>query len=78
MPSDIDAEELSTISTEHEFMRVGDPVPVNRFDKHDLHITEHKELRKTLENKNAEIYTQLFIDVLDAHTALHEDMKRSI
>lgn len=70
--------ELDTIKTEHEFMQVGDPVPVNMFDEHDLHIKEHEALKDTLKNENEEAYVQNFIDVLDAHIGLHKEMKQRI
>lgn len=70
--------EIDTIETEHRYMSVGDPVPVNRFDEHDLHIEKHEAFRKTLDNKEESVLKQAEIDFLDAHIALHKEMKKSI
>lgn len=71
--------ELDTIKREHNFMMVGDPVPVNQFDNHDLHIEEHKSRIKELKNTNYEDarLTQLELNLLEAHVSLHEEIKQS-
>lgn len=70
--------ELSTINTEHNFMRVGDPMLVNSHDEHELHIEEHNKELNTLVNDNESIYKQHYIDLLKAHIGLHEQYIKRI
>ena len=70
--------ELSTIDTEHLFMKAGDPMVVNRFDVHELHIQKHKEKLLTLNRENDDILNQAYINMLEKHIQLHEDMQLSI
>lgn len=70
--------ELDTIKTEHNFMQAGDPVPVNQFDDHDAHIKEHETERESLTNKNLEVYTERYMNLLDAHIELHKEYKSSM
>lgn len=71
--------ELDTINREHMFMMVGDPVSVNRFDNHELHIEEHKSHLSELKEKDYEDVKlkEFEIQILEAHIALHEEFKES-
>lgn len=71
--------ELDTIKREHNFMMVGDPVPVNKFDDHDLHIAEHLQRLGELKNgDHKDIKLKEFeIQILEAHIQLHEEVKQS-
>ena len=71
--------ELDTIIREHKFIEVGDPVPTNRFDAHDLHLQKHKERLdelKKAEYKDIKL-KQFEIQLLQAHIDLHNEMKES-
>lgn len=72
--------ELDTINTELNFMKVGDPVPVNNFDEHDLHIEEHTKQLEALKKSFTEETKlgEIQVSLLEAHIALHKQMKMRI
>lgn len=70
--------ELSTIVTEQNFMRVGDPMIVNEHDDHDLHIEEHTKELNTLDNSEQTMFKQNYINILKSHIELHKQYKERI
>lgn len=74
----MDIKELDTIKSEHNFMRVGDPVPVNNFDDHESHIIEHTKELESLSNDEQAVFIQHYIDLLTAHIKLHEEVKTAL
>lgn len=68
-------EEIDTVKTEHNFLSVNDPVPVNRFDDHSFHLKHHREfLAKLTKDYQVNPTTLLSntILLLDEHIANHE------
>lgn len=70
---------LDKINTEHRYIDVGDPVPVNMFDDHDSEIVEHKKYLNFLKTQdNDDVAQTRKIALLMSHINLHEDYKESI
>ena len=70
--------ELDTIKTEHNFFNVGDLIPVNRFDEHDMHIKEHKKFKKSLEEQEDTDFNRQKLLILNEHITNHELFKSRI
>ena len=73
-----ETKELDTIMIEHRYLSVGDPVPANKFDQHDLHIAKHNERLAELDESADSVIKQAEINMLKAHIRLHEEIKQSI
>jgi hypothetical protein len=68
--------QLDKIQTEHNYMRVGDPVPVNHTDDHAFEITEHKKQLAEIKDDDTQ-FTAIYKKLLQAHIDLHDEYAHS-
>jgi hypothetical protein len=68
--------EVDTIKVENLYLNVGDPVPVNPFDDHDMHVKHHQEFLDQISKDEESGFKKQKMLIIAEHIELHKQCKK--
>lgn len=68
--------DIDTAKTENLYFNVGDPMPVNPFDDHDIHIKQHQELLDAISKEDESGFKKQKMLIISEHIELHKECRK--